>query len=99
MQQQGNQNRATVEHKSQNGHQEHARGIGANLEHRQIHYGMVGREFADDERAKPNNREYTQGADQVGAEPVVLLALVKHDLQACDANRQISHTPEVDLRR
>ncbi len=71
-------------------------GIGAYLKTREIDDGMFGRELADDEAGDTDDREHGQDHDEVRAEPVVLLALVEHDLQAANADRQQADAPVVD---
>ena len=59
---------------------------------------MFGREFANNKCGEANDGKHTQRADEIGAEPVVFLPLVQHDLQAGNAERQVSHSPKIDLR-
>ena len=57
---------------------------------------MLGRQLADDQPADAHDREHRQRDDEVRAEPVVLLSLVEHDLQAADADDQQADAPVVD---
>ena len=58
--------------------------------------GMLGGELADDEAGNTDGREHGQDHDEVRAEPVILLALVEHHLQAANADRQQADAPVVD---
>ena len=43
---------------------------------------MFDGEFAPEEERQPDRRRDGKGDDEAGAEPVVFLALVEHDLEA-----------------
>ena len=48
--------------------------------------------------ASPADRQHGERHDEVRSEPVILLTLVEHDLQAADADRQQPDSPVVDAR-
>ena len=57
---------------------------------------MVGRKLADNECGEPGGRSQRQGDDKTGAEPVLLLALIQHDLQGAHADNQHPQAPQID---
>src|SRR6185437_3397163 len=97
LQQQRNQHRAAVQHKSQNGHQKDAGSVGPHLENRQVHDGVIGREFANYERGETHNSYDAECQDEMRSEPVLFLAFVEHYLKAGNSNSEISHAQEIDF--
>src|SRR5579872_6813090 len=95
LQQDGNQHHAAIQAKAQRGHQEDTCGIGAHAEYSQVDHGMPVQQFVNHEQRQSDSGHDGQNQDEMRAEPVVLLALIEHDLQRADSDGQKTDAPVV----
>ena len=65
-------------------------------EEAQVEDGVFDGEFAPEEEREPDEAVTSEGDDEAGAEPVVFLALVEHDLEGADGDDEQAEAPVVD---
>ena len=65
-------------------------------EEAQVEDGMFDGELAPEEERESDDRDDGQRDDEAGAEPVVFLALVEHDLEGADGDDEKAESPVVD---
>ena len=68
----------------------------AAAEEAQVEDGMLDGELAPEEECEADDGGDRQGDDEAGAEPVVFLALVEHDLKGADGDDEQAEAPVVD---
>jgi methylmalonyl-CoA epimerase len=85
-----------VEGCSDHEHDELGHGNVAALEEAQVDDGVVDVEFAPEEDGECDGGENGGSDDKAGAEPVIFLALVEHDLEGADEDDEQAESPVVD---
>ncbi len=93
------QDQAGIKDESQHADEEDSGAEGAVLEHAQIDDGMVGHQFANDERDQAEHAESGEDADVLGRKPVFALPGIEQDLQRADAEGQKTDSPQIDSAR
>ena len=93
------QDQAAVKHESQQRRQHQTGGEVTVSQQAETHDGLRRIEFADHEGSEHDRRDHGQHHDKVGAEPILLLAFVQHDLQRRHAHRQHAQSPQVHAQR
>ena len=68
------------------------------LVHAHIDDGVLAVQLPDNKRHEAHDSQNRQSCDEVGAEPVVLLALIEHDLQCAYAQNQQRNADVIDAR-
>ena len=96
LQEDGQQDQAGVQHEAEHGHQEHSGAEGAVFERAQVHDRVPGLQLANHHGHQPEDAKRRPHADLSAAEPVLALALVEHDLQHAEAEREKTDAPEVN---
>ena len=82
------QDGTAVEHQSYRHHQRSADGERAVTENSEIHDGVSGLQFPNNQARQTEDRQDGEDGDKLRPEPVILLAFVEHDLQRSNAQDQ-----------
>ena len=92
----GDEDGGGVEAGSDHEHDELGHGDVAAFEEVQVDDGVVDTEFAPKEEGEGDDGHDERGANEGGAEPVVFLAFVEHDLEGGDEEDEKAESPVVD---
>ena len=86
------QHGAGIEHAAHEHHQEAANREVLEFEKPQVDKRFLLSQLPDDQPYDADHEHYPEEPDEVGREPVVLLALIEHDLQAAHCQGQEGKT-------
>ncbi len=87
----------SVQHPAHQHHQETADGEVFEAEQPEIDDGILGAQLPDDEAGHPAHEQEREEFDEAGCKPVVLLALVEHDLHAAHGDGKETQPQVVHL--